>query len=180
MATATERQRKPFAIVGQGTIFDGIAYWVTLIGVYVMVGGLMFYSGKEKLFDDNGNAPQGIKAQFQGTFISHFPGVDAAWVILGVLEFGVFALLLLSVLTLEFLPHRSKRLLQVGLAVALLAFACLAFGQTATKQFAGTAQLYTYFGSTVVILILVSLMPPNRPDRWLGGNWGAVTEREGP
>jgi hypothetical protein len=51
----------------------------------------------------------------------------------------------------------------------LLTFACLAFGQTATKQFAGTASLYTYFGSTVVILILVSLMPPNRSDRWLGG-----------
>ena len=27
-----------------------------------------------------------------------------------------------------------------------------------------------YFASTVVILILVSLMPPNRPDRWLGGS----------
>jgi hypothetical protein len=27
----------------------------------------------------------------------------------------------------------------------------------------------TYFGSTVVILILVSLLPPNRPDRWPGG-----------
>jgi len=53
--------------------------------------------------------------------------------------------------------------------VALLTFACLAFGQTATKQFSGTASLYTYFGSTVLILILVSLMPPNRPDRWLGG-----------
>jgi hypothetical protein len=26
-----------------------------------------------------------------------------------------------------------------------------------------------YFASTAVILILVSLMPPNRPDRWLGG-----------
>jgi hypothetical protein len=38
-----------------------------------------------------------------------------------------------------------------------------------TKQFAGAAQLYTYFGATVVILILVSLMWPNRPDRWLGG-----------
>ena len=74
-----------------------------------------------------------------------------------------------SLLRLEFLPHREKWFLQVGLAVALLTFACLAFGQTATKQFAGTAQLYTYFGSTVVILILVSLMPPNRPDRWLGG-----------
>jgi hypothetical protein len=52
----------------------------------------------------------------------------------------------------------------------MLAFACLAFGQTVTKQFAGTASLYTYFASTVVILILVSLMPPNRSDRWLGGD----------
>ena len=129
----------------------------------------MFYSGKEKLFDDNGNAPQGIKQQFAGTFIATFPGIDAAWVIVGVLEFAVFALLVLSLLSLEFLPHRDKWLLQVGLAVALLTFACLAFGQTVTRQFAGTASLYTYFGSTVVILILVSMMPPNRSDRWLGG-----------
>src|SRR5688500_20377502 len=35
----TTGPRKPFAIIGQGTIFDGIAYWTTLIGVYVMVGG---------------------------------------------------------------------------------------------------------------------------------------------
>ena len=72
-------------------------------------------------------------------------------------------LLVASLIRLEFLPHRDKGLMQyVGLAVAMLAFACLAFGQTATKQYAGTASLYTYFGSTVVILILVSLMPPNR------------------
>ena len=32
----------PHTLIGQGTIFDGIAYWVTLVGVYVMVGGLMF------------------------------------------------------------------------------------------------------------------------------------------
>jgi hypothetical protein len=158
-----------FAIVGQGTIFDGIAYWVTLIGVYVMVGGLMFYSGKEKLFDDDGNAPQAIKDQFSGTFIDTVPGTDAAWVILGILEFAVFVLLVASLIRLEFLPHRDKSFLQVGLAVAMLTFALMAFGQTATGQHEGTASLYTYFGSTVVILILVSLMPPNRPDRWLGG-----------
>ena len=92
--------------------------------------------------------------------------------ILGVLELGVFVLLLLSLLRVEFLPHRDKSLLQVGLAVALFTFACLAFGQTATKQFSGTASLYTYFGSTAVILILVSMMPPNRSDRWLGGSRG--------
>jgi hypothetical protein len=50
----------------------------------------------------------------------------------------------------------------------MLTFALMAFGQTITNQFEGTASLYTYFGSTVVILILVSLLPPNRPDRWLG------------
>jgi hypothetical protein len=81
----------------------------------------------------------------------------------------VFAILVLSLLRLELLPHRDKSLLQVGLAVALLTFPFLAFGQTATKQFAGTASLYAYFGTTAVILILVSLMPPNRSDRWLGG-----------
>jgi len=167
------KHEKPFAIIGQGSIFDGVAYWATLAGVYLMVGGLMFYSGKEKLFDDNGNAPQGIKEQFKGTFLDTFPGTDAAWVILGILEFGVFVLLLLSLIRLEFLPHREKSLLQVGLSVALLAFACLAFGQTATKQFSGTAELYTYFASTAVILILVSLMPPNRSDRWLGGIGGS-------
>ena len=161
---------KPYAVIGQGTIFDGIAYWVTLAGVYLMIGGLMFYSGKEKLFTDNGHAPQGIKDQFKGTFIDTVPGVDTAWFILGVLEFGVFVLLIASLVRLEFLPHREKSILQVGLSVALLTFACLAFGQTVTRQFSGTASLYTYFGSTVVILILVSLMPPNRPDRWLGGS----------
>src|SRR6185503_5672446 len=135
METSHERR---FAIVGEGSLFDGAAYWASLIGVYLMVGGLMFYSGKEKLFDDDGNAPAGIKEQFKGTFIDTFPGTDAAWVILGLLEFGVF-LLLPSVVFLEFLPHRDKLFLQLGLAVAMLTFACLAFGQTATSQFSGTA-----------------------------------------
>ena len=165
----TTKPDKPFAIIGRGTIFDGIAYWATLVGVYLMIGGLFFYSGKEKLFDDDGKAPQSIKTQFKGTFFDTFPGINAVWVILGVIEFAVFALLLLSLIRLEFLPHREKSLLQVGLAVALFDFACLAFGQTATKQFSGTASLYAYFGSTVVILILVSLLPPSRQDRWLGG-----------
>jgi hypothetical protein len=160
---------KPYALVGQGSIFDGIAYWVTLAGVYIMVGGLMFYSGKGKLFDDNGHAPQGIKDQFKGTFLDTFPGTDTAWFTLGVLEFAVFVLLVASLIRLEFLPHRSKSILQVGLSLAMLVFAFLAFGQTATNQFSGTASLYMYFASTAIILILVSLMPPNRSDRWLGG-----------
>ena len=162
------KPRSEYAVVGQGSVWDGIAYWAIVLGVYLMVGGLMFYSGKEKLFDDDGHAPAGIVQQFQNSFLAKVPGTDAAWVILGVLEFGVFVILLLSLIRLEFLPHRKKSAMQVALAVAMFTFACLAFGQTATKQFEGTASLYQYFGATVVILILVSLLPPNRPDNWLG------------
>src|SRR4029078_4503284 len=103
---------------------------------------LTLTSCKAKRVHAEGNAPQGIKDQFKGTFIDTFPGTDATWVILGILEFGVFLLLVASLIFLEFLPHRPKLCVQLGLAVAPLTFACLAFGQTATKQFSGTASLY--------------------------------------
>jgi len=167
MAAQPEKPRRDFAVVGRGSIWDGIAYWAIVVGVYLMVGGLFFYSGKEKLIDDHGHPPAGIVQQFDHTFIGSFPGIHAAWIILGVLEFGVFAILVLSLILAEFLPHRPKHAMQVALAVALITFACLAFGQTSTGQFSGSASLYQYFGATVVILILVSLLPPNRPDAWL-------------
>src|SRR5690348_213610 len=107
MAAAPEEKRS-FAVVGAGTIWDGAAYWATIVGVYLMGGGLMFYSGKEKLFDDKGHPPQPIVQQFQSSFLSTFPGVHAAWIVLGVLEFGVFALLVVSLVLGEFFPHRPK------------------------------------------------------------------------
>jgi hypothetical protein len=167
MSIQTAEQPSDFAIVGRGSLWDGVAYWATIASVYLMVGGLMFYSGKDKLFNSDGHAPDAIKKQFENSFLATVPGTDAAWIILGLLEFGVFVLLLASLARLEFMPHRDKSLLQVGLAVALVTFACLAFGQTATGEHEGTASLYQYFGATAVILILVSLLPPNRSDRWL-------------
>ena len=177
-------QRSDFAIVGAGSIWDGIAYWAIVAGVYLMVGGLMFYSGKGKLFDSDGNAPEAIKEQFSNSFISTVPGTDAAWIILGILEFAVFVLLVASLVMLEFLPHRRKSLMQVALAVALITFACLSFGQTAVGQHESTASLYQYFGATAVILILVSMLPPNRPDSWLrftgpGGSSSGGSESSG-
>ena len=54
-------RRRDFAVIGTGSLWDGIAYWATLAGVYLMVGGLMFYSGKDKLFNSDGHAPDAIK-----------------------------------------------------------------------------------------------------------------------
>jgi len=153
----------------RGSIYDLAAYWLTLAAVYLLDGFLFFYSGKSKLFDDHGHAPASIKQQFSGTFLGSFPGVDALWIIVGVLEFGIFALLLASLVRGEFLPSRRKSLLLVGLSLAFLTFACLSFGETTTGQLGGTASLYTYFGSTAIVFVLVLLLPPNSPRNWLSG-----------
>ncbi|HEV7773962.1 MAG TPA: hypothetical protein VGO48_11820 [Conexibacter sp.] len=153
----------------RGTIFDDVAYWLTMASVYFLVGVLFFYSGKEKLFDNDAKPPPGIEKQFEGTFVATFPGVDALWAILSVLEFGVFVLLLVSLVTGEFLPHRRKAVLLVGLSLALFTFACLSFGQTSTGNNEGTASLYTYFGATAIVMLLVLMLPPNRPRAWLSG-----------
>jgi uncharacterized membrane protein YphA (DoxX/SURF4 family) len=150
-----------------GTPFDDAAYWLTLGSVYFLVGVLFFYSGEQKLFKGHGEPPPSIKQQFQGTFLDTFPGVDAIWWILSILEFSIFVVLAVSLLTGEFLPRRRKRLLLVGLSLALFTFACLSFGQTITGNSA--ASIYGYFGATAIILMLVLLLPPNRPRAWLSG-----------
>lgn len=155
-----------------GTIFDDVAYWLTIVSVYFLVGVLFFYSGKEKLFDGDAKAPPGIARQFDGTFVATFPGVDALWAILSVLEFAVFVIVVISLIRGEFLPHRRKSILLVALALALLTFACLSFGQTSTGNNEGTASLFTYFGVTAIIMWLVMLLPPNRSRGWLSGLGG--------
>ncbi|MDO8189606.1 hypothetical protein Q5424_28960 [Conexibacter sp. JD483] len=152
-----------------GTIFDDVAYWLTIVSVYFLVGVLFFYSGKEKLFDGDAKAPPGIARQFDGTFVATFPGVDALWTILAILEFAVFVILLISLVRGEFLPHRRKSILLVGLSLGLVTFACLSFGQTSTGNNEGTASIFTYFGATAVIFLLVLALPPNRPRAWLSG-----------
>jgi hypothetical protein len=154
---------------GRGTIFDQAAYWLTVAGVYLLVGFLFFYSGKSKLFDDDGHAPAPIKQQFQGTFVDTFPGIDALSVIIGVLEFAIFALMVLSLLRGEFRFHKPRTLLLVALALAFFTFGCLSFGQTTTGNLAGTASLYSYFGSTAIIFMLVLLLPPRASRNWISG-----------
>jgi hypothetical protein len=162
----------PVASSETSGIFDKAAYWLTLVAVYFLVGVLFFYSGKSKLFDQNGHAPAAIKKQFAGTFLEKVPGVDASWVILGVLEFAIVVLMVASIARGEFLPRKGKALLLVSLALALFDFACLSFGQTSTGNNQGTASLYVYFASTAVIFLLVLRLPPNGPANWLSSRTG--------
>ncbi len=151
---------------------DGTVYGLALAGIYLLVGVLFFYAGKEKIFDGLG-APAGIEKQFSGTFLDTIPGVDAAWTILGILEFAIFVLMAVSLIRLEFMPSRRKPFMLSGLALAIFTFSILAIGQNVTGENSGVAQLFLYAGATGVLLGLVLLMPPYRPLNWISGRAGS-------
>lgn len=147
---------------------DGVVYALALAGIYLLVGVLFFYAGKEKLFDGLG-APPALAKQFSGTFLDTIPGVDAAWTILGILEFAIFLLTVASLATLEFLPGRRKPLILCALGLAIFTFSILAIGQNVVGENSGVAELYIYAGATGVLLGLVLQLPPYRPANWLSG-----------
>jgi hypothetical protein len=147
---------------------DWVVYGLVLAGIYLLLGVLFFYAGKEKIFDGIG-APAPIEKQFSGTFLDTIPGVDASWTILGILELGIFVLTVVSLLTLEFLPNRRKPVLLSGLALAIFTFSVLAIGQNVVGENTGVAELFLYAGATGVLMGLVLLMPPYRPANWLSG-----------
>ncbi|MGN6588501.1 MAG: hypothetical protein ACTHKT_13690 [Solirubrobacterales bacterium] len=147
---------------------DGAVYGLALAGIYLLVGVLFFYAGKEKLFDGLG-APPPIAKQFEGTFLDTIPGIDAAWTILGVLEFLVFVTMVVSLVSLEFLPSRRKPFLLSGLALAIFTFSILGIGQNVVGENEGVAELFLYAGATGVLIGLVLLMPPYRSVNWISG-----------
>jgi hypothetical protein len=148
--------------------FDKVAYLFALVGLYVMVGGLFFYGFWEKAVDGDFEIPPPLEKQFDATFIGTLPGAGAAWVIIAILEGLVFLLVVASIATMEFRPSRRKPFLLTALAMALLVFGLLAFGQTATEQHESVASLYGYFGATVIIMLFVRTLPPYSGNRWLG------------
>jgi hypothetical protein len=150
---------------------DGVIYALALAGIYLLVGVLFFYAGKEKLFDGLG-APAAIEKQFSGTFLDTIPGIDAAWTILGILEFAIFVLTVVSLATLEFMPARRKPFLLSALALAIFTFSVLGIGQNVVGENTGVAELFLYAGATGVLLGLVLLMPPYRPANWISGHGG--------
>lgn len=148
--------------------FDKVAYLFALVGLYVMTGGLFFYGFWNKAIDGDFKISPGLEKQFDETIIGTIPGADAAWAIITILEGLVFLLLIASLATMEFRPSKRKPFLLTCLAMALLVFGLLSFGQNATEQHESVASLYGYFGATVIIMLFVRTLPPYTTNRWLG------------
>lgn len=151
----------------EGKAADAAAYWLALAGTYMTFGFLWYFSAKEKLFDQNANMPAGLKKEFDGSFLASVPGLDTAWLLLGLMEAVGFVLIAASVVAGEFLPARRKPLLLTGLGWSIFTFAAMAFANNMVGDFATVAELFTYFTGTVVVIGLVLLMPPYRGRHWL-------------
>ncbi|MGH2936899.1 MAG: hypothetical protein ACRDPE_02125 [Solirubrobacterales bacterium] len=142
------------------TSVETIAYWAVVAAIYMGFGFLWYYSAKEKLIDQGGVMPAGLAKGYAGSFVDSFPGLNATWVILGIVEAVAFLGFVASIVTGEFLPTRRKPILIASLGVSLLTFALLVFGQEMAGEFEGVAQAFGYIGATVVTLILVQMLPP--------------------
>ncbi|HVW46360.1 MAG TPA: hypothetical protein VHA76_04850 [Solirubrobacterales bacterium] len=142
------------------TSVETIAYWAVVAAIYLGFGFLWYYSAKEKLIDDSGTMPAGLAKGYAGTFVDSFPGLNATWTILGILEAIAFLGFIASIVRGEFLPVRRKPILIASLGVSMLVFAVLVFGQELTGEFEGVAEAFSYLGATVVTLILVQMLPP--------------------
>lgn len=165
-APPVEGRRAAIARV-EGKIADGAAYWLALAGTYASFGFLWYFSAKEKLFDQNGHMPAGLAKEFKGTFLDSFPGLNTAWVLLGLMEAVAFILIAASIVAGEFLPNRRKPLLLTGLTWSIATFAAMAFANNMVGDFSTVAELFSYFTGTVLVIALVLLMPPYRERHWL-------------
>jgi hypothetical protein len=141
---------------------DAATYWAGISATYLSYGFLWYYAAKEKLFDQNGHMPAGLAKAYQNTVIDNFPGVNATWLLLGLLEAVAFLAIAASLLTGEFMPTRRKPILLAGLAISMLTFAVMTFGQNLIGNFEGVASLFTYMGVTGVVYAVIRYWLPTR------------------
>jgi hypothetical protein len=153
-------------------IADRAGYWLISASIYLTFGLLFFFSAKEKLIDTSGTMPAPLAKTFHGTFVASFPGTNASWVLIGLLEALVFVAIAASVLAGEFLPTRRKPILLIGMALSMFTFAMVAWGENLTGGFATVAELFEYLAGTAVLIVLVLLMPPYRKSQWLSALLG--------
>jgi len=143
-------------------VLDAATYWAGISATYISYGFLWYFSAKEKLFDQNGTMPAGLAKAYKGTVIDNFPGINATWLLLGLLEAVAFVVVVGSLVSGEFMPTRRKPILLAGLTVSMFTFAVMTFGQNLIGNFDGVAELFTYMGVTGVVYAVIRYWLPTR------------------
>ncbi|HWK28953.1 MAG TPA: hypothetical protein VNS09_20495 [Solirubrobacter sp.] len=143
-------------------IGEAVTYWAGMAAVYMSFGFLWYYAAKEKLFDQNATMPAGLAKSYDGSFIASFPGVNTAWLLLGLVEAVAFLGVIASLVAGEFLRGHHKPVLMATLAFSMFTFALMTFAQNMIGANDSVASLFTYMGVTAVILAVIKYVPPFR------------------
>lgn len=132
--------------------------WLSIQSLLLMTFGL---AGWAKWAP--GGIPQGFQEQFGSTFLAALPGgLFLPYYTIAVTETLAFLLTAFSVIRGEFLPDRARPVLRAALTLSLFIFVILGFGLRLTSQFPGAANLYMYFGVTLLALWMVEHGEPKR------------------
>lgn len=132
-----------------------IAHYIKYLAIYFVLFQTFFLSSWAKW--TSGGTPEYFKKQFEHTFLASFPGLEASYYFIAALEGVVAILVLISLFTGDWLPsHPRKDWLKLAIAVGALTFAALGFGQNLTDQYNGAAELFAYFGATLVAWLVIS------------------------
>src|SRR5512133_2892388 len=97
------RMRRVSQAITFEIVFDSIAYWLSLAGVYVTVGFAWWMGAVEKLFAGPIRMPAGLAKAYAGTWVASFPGVDFLWGVIGVMELVIALVVIASIVSGEFL-----------------------------------------------------------------------------
>lgn len=116
-----------------------------IIFIYAVLFGTAAYDKWKSL-----STPEWFIKQFENTFISRLPGgARAGYWVIGTFEALLTILFLISIFNFILLPY--------ALVGSLFLFGMLLFGLRITYDFQGSANMFTYFGTTLLSLFLVTM-----------------------
>jgi hypothetical protein len=127
---------------------------VKLLPIYLLFIGTFGQASLEKL--RSGGMPDWFRKQFEGTILNPFPGsLSVQYYLLALLELCVVLCFLWSGVQLEFLAGHDRIFLKAALVLALFTFFALGLGLRLSNDFQGAANLFAYFGVTLLALLYV-------------------------
>ena len=119
--------------------------------LYIMTFGMTSYS---KWIEEG--VPQHFVDRFSDTVLSILPGgMIFSFYTIAIAETFALALFLISVFKMEWLSESRKIYLESGLVLSLFIFLILGFGLRLAGEYGGAADLFFYFGVTLIALYVV-------------------------
>lgn len=122
---------------------------IKLLPIFIILMFTMGQPGFQKLFNSSAVIPNYVK-MFDGSILSQMPGGIPPFIyFLGIMEFSVPIILLISLLRKEFLKGDSKPFFSIAAIITIATFVMLNFGLTIITNYPGATNLIFYAISTL-------------------------------